>query len=148
VDPAQRPLLVYDGECSFCRRALVLWRRAARGRVDDAPFQLVAERFPGVPVDRFRAALHLRDDDGRWWSGAAAAFRGLGFVPGHGLWLRLYLRVPVFAAASEVAYRFVARHRRGLDRVLGWFVPDPGPPHGMTTTREKAEPSSAVRRAK
>lgn len=119
---APKPLLIYDAECTFCRRALVLWRRIARDRVDDVALHEAAARFPEIPVERFRAALHLRDPDGSWSRGAAAVFRALAFVPGHGLWLRLYRRVPGFAAASEGGYRFIARHRRGLDRILAVFV--------------------------
>ena len=104
------PLLVYDGECGFCRRWIERWRNVTGGRVADAPYQEVSARFPEIPGDRFRAAVHLREPDGRWSRGAEAVFRSLSYG-GHGLWLWLYRRLPGCAALSEAAYRWVARHR-------------------------------------
>jgi len=142
-----RPLLVYDGDCAFCRRALTLWRRVARGRVDDLPAREAAALFPEVPLERFREALHLRHPDGSWSRGAGAVFHALAFVPGHGLGLWFYRRVPGFAAASEWGYRLVARHRRGLDRVLGGFVRE-AENQGSSTTRDTTDRSPPASRAK
>lgn len=123
-----RPLLVYDDDCAFCRRALVWWRRLARGHVDDAPIHEAAARFPEAAPARFREAIHLRDPEGRWFRGAEAVYRGLAAVPGHGTWLRLYRRVPGFAPLSEWGYRRIARSRAPLERLISsLFGPPPGP---------------------
>ncbi len=117
---------MFDGDCSFCRRSLVLWRRIVHDRVDAAPFQEVAERFPEIPREQFREALHLRERDGRWARGAEAVFRSLAHAPGAGGGFWLYRRVPGFAGLSELGYRGVARGRPVLDPILALFVADPG----------------------
>jgi predicted DCC family thiol-disulfide oxidoreductase YuxK len=112
-----RPLLVFDGECDFCRAWIARWRRVTGDRVAYASWQDVAAEYPDRPLERFREAVQLREPGGAWSAGADAVFRTLAAVPGHGAWLQLYDALPPFRAASEAAYRFVARHRGPLARV-------------------------------
>ncbi len=106
-----RPLLVYDGDCAFCRRWIARWRRLTGDRVDYEPYQRAAERFPEVPRERFAESVHLRAPDGRWSRGAAAALGALEGVPVAGLLPWAYRRVPGLAALAEACYRGVARNR-------------------------------------
>jgi len=106
-----RPLLVYDGDCDFCRKWIARWRRATGERVDYAPYQEVAARFPGIEPERFKCAVQLIEPDGRVSRAAEAVFRSLSYRPGRGWLLWLYLRVAPFAALSEWGYSLVARHR-------------------------------------
>lgn len=110
--------MVYDAECDFCVTWITRWRRVTGDRVEYAPLQRVASEHPAIPLERFRAAVHLLEPGGRWSSGAEAVFRSLATVPGRRFWLALYLRSPLFARASESAYRFVARNRGALGRFL------------------------------
>jgi len=107
----ERPLLVYDGDCGFCRRWIARWRHLTGDRVAYAPYQECAARFPEIPLERFRSAVQLRDPDGAWTSGAGAALGALRGVPVLGLAHRLYAFVPPFAAACEGFYRWVAANR-------------------------------------
>jgi hypothetical protein len=66
---------------------------------------------------RFREAVHLREPSGVWTRGAEAVFRALAVAPGRGWPLRLYRRLPGFAAVSEWVYRLVAGQRPALARV-------------------------------
>ena len=109
--PEIRPLLIYDGDCAFCRRWIARWRRATGERVEYAPYQEVAARFPSVPLERFRSAVQLVEPDGRWSQAAEAALRSLAHAPGWSWSLWLYERVKLFRAASEWMYREVARRR-------------------------------------
>src|SRR5262249_38128462 len=112
ADPA-RPLLVFDGDCGFCRGWVARWRRRTGDRLDVAPFQKVASDFPDIPIERFRRAVQLIEPDGRRSQGAEAVFRSLAYAPRGGAWSWCYARVPGFAPLSEGLYRFVA-DRRGL----------------------------------
>src|SRR6187402_808031 len=112
-----KPLLVYDGECAFCRRWIARWRHSFGDRVDVAPYQEIAGRFPDMEPARFREAVHLREPSGVWTRGAEAVFRALAVAPGRGWPLRLYRRLPGFAAVSEWVYRLVAGQRPALARV-------------------------------
>ena len=127
-----KPLLVYDGNCGFCRAWVARWRHVTRDRVEYAPFQEVASRFPDVPLARFAEAVQLLEPDGRWTRGAEAVFRALAHCPGRGWPLWLYRNVPGFAGASEAVYRFVAGHRPALSRVTAWLWGPEAEPAGET----------------
>jgi len=118
---SRKALFVFDGECGFCRRWIERWRRLTGDAVEYAPYQEVASRFPEIPVEHFRQAAHLLEEDGRWSRGAEAVFRTLAYRRDDGGWLRLYRTVPGFAAISEWTYRQVARHRPAFDRLTRWL---------------------------
>lgn len=106
-----KPLLIFDGDCLFCRRWIERWRELSQGAVEYAPFQEAAVHFPEIPRDEFEQALHFIDGDGTVHRGADAVFRSLGRGrAGRGL-IWCYDHVPGFAPVTEAAYRLVARHR-------------------------------------
>ena len=111
------PLVIYDGDCGFCRLWLARWQQITGDRAEYAPYQQVAAEFPEIPVDNFRKAVHLIEPDGPIHSGAAAVFRLLRLTPGRAWMFGLYQHVPGFAAVSEAAYRIVAAHRPFFFRV-------------------------------
>jgi len=114
-----KPLLIYDGDCSFCRYWVDCGRRITRDSVTYAPYQEVAAQFPQIPIERFRAAAQFVDRDGTISSGAEAIFRALSYTPGWQWLLWLYTHLRLFAGVSERIYLWVARHRNGLSRLLG-----------------------------
>ena len=107
-----KPLLIWDGDCRFCRLWVERWRVLTRGQADDATFQEAAARFPQISRDQFERAVIYIDTNGAVSSGAEAMFRSLdGRAPYRCLpWG--YDHVPGFAALSEFFYRIIARHRR------------------------------------
>ena len=112
-----RPVLVYDGECAFCRAWIARWRNVVGDRLDFAPFQEAAARFPAIARERFAAAVQLIEPGGRVSEGAEAVFRALALAPGRGGPLALYRHVPGVAAITEAIYRGVARHRGAMHRL-------------------------------
>lgn len=123
MDPSvpQKPLLVYDGDCSFCRLWIDRWRGITGDRVRYAPFQEVSGQFPAIPRESFARAVQLILPDGRSFSAAHAVFLSLAEVPGYAWMLWLYRRVPGVAIVTEGLYRFVARHRNPLYRLTRLF---------------------------
>ena len=122
IDPtSRRPLLIYDGDCTFCRDCVLRWQKITGDRVAYAPYQEVADQFPEIPRERFREAVHLVEPGGHWSRGAEAVFRSLAYAPRHGAWLWLYSHAPGFAAVSEWGYRMVAQNRRVLMRLTSWI---------------------------
>ena len=120
TNPPPKPLLVYDGDCAFCKLWVARWQEETGDAVEYAPLQEAASRFPEVPRAEFERAVQLIEPDGRVWSGAAAVYRSLG-AGGRGLNRWSYERVPGFAAASEFAYRLIAGHRDLAHRVT-WLL--------------------------
>ncbi len=117
MKPPAKPLLIYDGDCSFCRAWIARWRRVIGERIDYAPYQEAAPYLPDLPRERLAHAVHLVEPDGRRSQAAEAVFRSLAYAPGHGWPLWLYRFVPGVAPVSEACYRWIARHRPLCDRL-------------------------------
>jgi predicted DCC family thiol-disulfide oxidoreductase YuxK len=109
--PPSRPLLVFDGDCTFCRAWIGYWKRLTGDAIAYAPYQETAERFPQFPRESFARAVQLILPDGERFSAAHAVFRSLALVPGYAWLLWAYRRVPGFAAVAEWVYRQIAAHR-------------------------------------
>ena len=105
------PLLIFDGDCAFCRIWIEYWKRLTGDSVAYAPFQQAAGQFPDIPRERFARSIHLALPDGEMLSGAHAVFRALSFAPGRPWLLEMYRHVPGFAATSEWVYGFIAARR-------------------------------------
>ena len=123
MDPlaSQKPILVYDGNCNFCRLWIERWRALTGDRVQYAPFQEVAAQFPGIPREDFARAVQLILPDGKVSNAAQAVFRTLAFAPGCAWMLWLYQYLPGAATVAELLYGFVARHRNPLHRLTRLF---------------------------
>ena len=110
--------VLYDENCGFCAAIASRFVRAARGRLRAEPIgsPLGADALRDLARRDRYASVHVVDERGRRWSGAASlpvlarATRGLG-------WAALPLeRVP---GVTRAGYAWVTRHRRLLSRLLG-----------------------------
>jgi predicted DCC family thiol-disulfide oxidoreductase YuxK len=111
TNPPPKALMIWDGECHFCRRWIERWREITVGEVDYATYQEAANRFPEIPLEQFQRAVAFIEPDGQTFFGAEAVYRSLRYQ-GSRKWLAWsYDRIPGFAAISETAYNFIARHR-------------------------------------
>src|ERR1700687_3717841 len=109
--PPSKPLVIFDGECGFCRTWIDRWRQRTGEGVDYQPSQEVATRFPEIPAEAFSKSVQLVLPDGRVSSGAEAWARLLALPRGPGIFLWIYRHVPGAGPAAEVAYRAIADHR-------------------------------------
>jgi predicted DCC family thiol-disulfide oxidoreductase YuxK len=118
---AARPIVIFDGDCGFCRFWLERWS-GPDDPVEYVPFQApsVAERFPTIPHQRFVRAVHLVECDGRISFGAEAVFRLLA-VHGTRWPLALYQHVPGVQPLTESVYRLVAANRPFFWRLTTWL---------------------------
>ena len=126
--------MIYEGDCGFCRGWIRRWQLATGDRVEYAPFQEAAERFPHIPREQFARAVHLIEPNGDVLTGARAVFRSLAFGARKRWPLWLYEHMPGVAPVTETAYRFVADHRRLMSAItrLLWGL-DTGPPSYVLT---------------
>jgi predicted DCC family thiol-disulfide oxidoreductase YuxK len=106
----EKPLLVFDGRCGFCRIWIDYWKQITGSSLDYAPFQDVHDRFPQIPLDQFRQAVKLILPGGEVLSGARAVFAALRYA-GVQWPARIYDHLPGFAPGSEAVYRLIAAHR-------------------------------------
>ena len=106
-----KPILIYDGDCRFCRLWIERWKRITADKVEYEPFQTAADRFPQIPREDFATSVQLVNEDGKISNGAKAVFQTLAVVPGKGWMFWAYCNVPLVSPLCEHCYRFVARHR-------------------------------------
>jgi lipase maturation factor 1 len=113
-----QPLLLYDGDCGFCRKWVGRWKALTGNRVLYESYQAASARFPEIDPQRFTRSLQLIQPDGEVLQGAEAVFKSLESVFYLG-WLNWsYGHVPGFASVSEWFYRKVAenRHRTWMSK--------------------------------
>lgn len=125
MDPGSAILLIYDGQCRFCRWGVVWIARLAKpGTVDFCPFgNPVAESsLAHIPQDRRYESMHVVAD-GRIHSGTAAARMVLRRLP-FGRWAT--------GLGLHRAYPLIARYRG----TLGRLSPDRSAPTGCGETRD------------
>ncbi|MHA3775120.1 lipase maturation factor family protein [Verrucomicrobiota bacterium sgz303538] len=118
----EKPLVIFDGDCGFCRFWVRRWQALAHDRFNWEPYQEIAERFPEIPKEAFQEAVQLVETDGRVISGADAVMRVLMTAPGWRTIAKAILRIPPILAITRGVYRFVATHRTFFSRLtrLGW----------------------------
>lgn len=104
------------------------WQARTRDRVDFAPAQQEASRFPQVTEKAWKRSVQLVTPEGAVYSGAEAVFRILAYAPGRCWMLAAYRYLPGARPVSEAAYRLVADHREffsKLTRIVWGRDPEP-----------------------
>lgn len=86
------------------------WSGLTGDRVEYAPWQTAAGRFPDVPRSDFQKAVQYFEN-GQRYQGAEAVFHLLASVPGWRWTLWPYQHIPGLAALAEWLYALVAGHR-------------------------------------
>jgi lipase maturation factor 1 len=133
--PHDRPLMIYDGDCGFCRVAVERWRNATKAEIEYAPYQELKVPIPGANYDDFRHAVHFVDSNANIYRGAEAVFRAMAHCGRKRSLLRLYCSLPPFAFAAEAIYRTIAANRSRISAVLGfWRGKDLRPPTYFIST--------------
>lgn len=115
---SMRPLVLFDGDCGFCRRWVERWRGRTQGRVLYRPASPGVRWLLGIRKRDTRRAMQLLEPSGRVYSGADAVFRALGHSPHRGTrWAARLGRLPGMLQAARLVYGVIARHRVGAARV-------------------------------
>ena len=110
--------VLYDADCGVCSHtARMLFHADKRKRLRLVSIQ--SARLPDMPArETLMEALHVRGDDGRWFTGAAASVEIARRIPV--AWpLTLYARLPLAMPILDLMYRTFARNRHTISRMLG-----------------------------
>ena len=111
-NPPPKPLLIWDGDCDFCRLWIERWSEFTAGKVDYASYQATGDRFPEIPLNEFKRAMAFIEPDGTAFFAAEAVYRSLAYRRSREWLAWSYDHVPGFAVVSEAFYGFIARHRK------------------------------------
>ena len=120
-NPPPKPLLIWDGDCNFCRLWIERWGEITAGNVEFATYQEAAARFPKVSVDEFQHAIVFIEPDGQVFVAAEAVYRSLACERSREWLAWSYDHLPGFAAVSETLYRLIAGHRKLASAVTGFL---------------------------
>ncbi len=110
--PIEKPMMVWDGECGFCKYWITNWKSKTEDRIDFKTFQEVADRFEDIHLKEFKKASRLIEPNGSVFSGPDSAFRSFTyFEKQNSRWHRWYSNYKWFASLSDTIYNFIAKHR-------------------------------------
>ena len=118
----RRDLLIFDGTCGFCTRSVMLLDRPLGIRVASIPAQWLTDAeiaLLGTTRAACAEAVVFVDAAGGVSSGADALnalFRGHPLL---GAPVALAMRLPPLLRFERAGYRWVARHRVAISRLLG-----------------------------
>lgn len=133
------PLVVFDGDCRFCHRAVARLRRWAGAEIPARAYQELEPGFAGISCAEAERAVQYIDAAGVRHQAAAAVVEALAAHGGPRWPQWIYQNVPVLARWMEAVYGWVARHRQGIsaweraldgpamapptyDTAMGWWV--------------------------
>ena len=105
------PLIVFDGDCAFCKQWVRRWQGMTGDRVAYRPSSEVVGDYPEIGAAGFKARVWLIEPDGQARGGAGGVFRLYELAGDLGWPNRLYQHVPGVAAVVEWGYDLVARYR-------------------------------------
>jgi predicted DCC family thiol-disulfide oxidoreductase YuxK len=118
TEPAGRPVIVYDGDCSFCRAQIGRIRlKDRRDAFEYVPRQAegLIQRFPALAEGDFNSGMRLVMPDGAIHVGADAVYEIARRMPVWKLAAWTY-RVPGLRALFRWIYAWIAAHRQSLGR--------------------------------
>ncbi|MFT6167615.1 MAG: putative DCC family thiol-disulfide oxidoreductase YuxK [Vicingaceae bacterium] len=129
--PKVKPLMVFDGNCGFCKYWVIRWKKISGLGVDYKPYQEVAVHFKDIQEHHFKQAVRYIDMDGHIFNGPDAAYityynkNKLKFLH------QWYINKNWFRKFSDYAYQFVADHRNTMSiitiRLFGKNPANPKP---------------------
>jgi lipase maturation factor 1 len=107
-----KAVLLFDGDCDFCRSWVTRWKEIAGDAVQYRAYQNAVREFPQVSLHDCQNAVQLVMPDGKVYSAARAVFEMYAAANKRKWILWIYKYIPGFAWTSEYTYRYIAKRRR------------------------------------
>src|ERR1700693_4837950 len=108
---SDKPLVIFDGNCGFCRIWIKYWEQLTGTGVEYAASQGVSANYPQIAAVNYDQSVQLVMPSGEAISGARAVFTTLTYAPGTKWLLWAYEHVPGFAPVTEGAHKLIAAPR-------------------------------------
>lgn len=109
--PQGRPILVWDGNCGFCKYWVTRWRGLTKEKVVYKTFQEAAQDFPDIPLKEFKKASRFIDTDGRIYSGPDSAYKSYSTGNMSPYLHKWYHQNGVFTKVSDTGYHYITKNR-------------------------------------
>lgn len=107
----EKPLLIWDGNCGFCKYWVIRWRVMTGEKIQYTPYQEVSDQFPAISTHEFRRAAFLIEPKGRTYCGMEAAFRTFTYGSRWRFLYTWYNNNQFFQSLSDQLYNWIARNR-------------------------------------
>ncbi len=115
--PKKKPILVWDGNCGFCKYWVTRWQSFTGDKIFYEPYQEVARYMPDIDEIHFKQASRLIETDGQIFSGPASAYRTFTYGSKWAFLFRWYSKYKWFQKLSDSLYNWVARNRSSLFKI-------------------------------
>lgn len=115
--PKDKALMVYDGNCGFCKYWVIKWMKITKLMVNYKPYQEVHDDFKDIPLKHFQSAVRYIDTTGEVSSGPDAAYITY-FIQGRLTYLhQWYTKGGLFMKLSDIIYQWIANHRGFMSKI-------------------------------
>ena len=117
-EQAEKPVLVYDGDCVFCCRCVARLKASVGDAIDFVPLQEAINKYTNISRAEFEEAVYLILPNGEIYRSAEAVFRtrAMGDRPKKFLFW-IYQKSVAFRKVSENIYNLIARNRKAVSRI-------------------------------
>lgn len=104
------PILVWDGECGFCKFWVTRWQQKTADKITFKTYQEIGKDFRDIPFKEFKKASKLIDTSGNVYNGPDSAFRCL-YIAGNKKWHLWYKKNKIFKYLCDHSYNHIAKNR-------------------------------------
>lgn len=109
--PTKKNVMIWDGDCSFCKYWTTRWKAITKDKVTFVPYQEAKDHFKDIDILHFKQASRFIELDGKIYSGPNSAYRSLSYNRKWAFLHRYYEKHSFFRKLSNGLYHFVARNR-------------------------------------
>ncbi|MGB7395873.1 MAG: DCC1-like thiol-disulfide oxidoreductase family protein [Pricia sp.] len=116
--PKSKPVLIWDGECGFCKYWITYLKQRTKDNIVFETYQEAASRFPDIPLKEFKKASRLIELDGHVYGGPDSLYRGLKHSDEKTFpWHRWYQEYFWFTRLNDWSYNYIAKNRPFMFKV-------------------------------
>jgi len=109
--PKEKPVLVWDGDCGFCKYWVTRWKKISANKINFQTYQKVASNFPDIPIKEFKKASRFITTEGKVHSGPDSAYMSYFVANKNSSWHRWYITYKWFQRISDDGYNHIAKNR-------------------------------------
>ena len=109
--PSEKPMMVWDGECGFCKYWVTRWHNLTGNSIVYKTYQEVAQQYQDIPLKEFKKASRLIETNGAIYSGPDSAYRSYTYTKKNHSWHQWYQKYDWFTALSDHGYNYIAKNR-------------------------------------